>query len=363
MWVELDGGLPAAYPDVPVAICSVLEAIASASFHGRHALYGSRGALQWMHRAQLSAPSKAAIARALSTAAERGAVRASLSNRLLVRPGNGRVSKDDAGNWQAPIEALVGIPFQAVSLLAENLRDAEALELAAEHYRSHSGQRALHICVRRNNGGGAAIVQCLAHGIAERQQFILAITDSDKDFPEAGSSTASMACIQAVEPSDWIAEHLELPCREIENLLPTTLVADAIESIEPNSEMTDRMARLTALTKNRPDVLLYSDLKHGLLGKMATEAQVNQQRRQYWASVASSCNVKVCSPNCESAPCSCEMIPAIGQNVLRHFLDHCSRQSLPKQVERAKAAPLWTEWRQIGKSVFAWALADPPVRV
>jgi len=362
MWIELSDALPEAFPNPSVQICSVFEAIASASFHGRHVLYGSRKTLSWLLAQELGQPAKAAISRALSTVAERGAIREEIMSRLTIE-ASGQVSMDPAGHWHAPLAALVGVSFEMGEILAENLRDAEALQIAAEHFKKERRLAGLAVAASAHNGGGAEILHCFEHAVSQRRRFTLAVTDSDKDHPDASAGAPSRGCAISFADAGWICKHVELPCREIENLLPFNLVADSVTGHPQSAELKDSVAAIMQAAARQADVLKYADLKDGTPGRLALDLQ-HPLRANYWANLSKACELgaMICETECAQNPCACNLLPGLGPQLLQRFLDHCSQISVPKQIERMKTSHLSETWLQIGKEVFDWTLADPPVR-
>lgn len=369
MWIELADDLPETFETPNLEICSVLEAVASASFHGRHLLYGSSKTLKWLGEQDISGPAKAAAARAYSRVAEHGALRACISKRVIIRSTGMHVEKC-ADGWQVPIRTLIGVPFQESELLAENLRDGEVFRLSAKHYRRNAKIGGVGITLSLRNGGGNEIAPCFRATVAERRALVLTITDSDLDHPKATSGLSSRTCGQIADTAQWICEHVELPCREVENLLPLNLVEDSILADLPEAtQVCDKLQQLKSILATRPDSRRYADLKEGVLGFFSTGTDGVVARREYWKSVVtdSGPNHRVtCNDNCPHTShksCNCLISEGLGENTVPRFLDHCRKLSDAKQMERIQTSINADDWMKIGEDVFRWGIADQPIRV
>lgn len=364
MWIDLSDQLPDTHPNPDIYVCSVLEAISNASFHGRHVLYGSNRTLHWLGNQNLSEPAKAAVTRARGIGAERGALREFVRSKLIVEPYGAAATRDDEGHWHAPIQLLVGKALLSSELIAENLRDVEAFEWAAKHFQQINSLRGVEIALMPYNGGGAEILECFKRALAAREKFTCAVTDSDKDHPVATGGHISRHCALESENASWICSHVELPVREIENLLPFNFVQDSITSSAPDAHLVPPLLELVRIAERRPDALKYADFKQGTPGRLANGSENNVEKRAYWESVVRDCLVaaRICQDQCQHNPCSCNVSPGIGPQVLQRFLDYCGSMSVAKQIERMKNSPHWDEWLSVGGLIFDWGMADPRYR-
>ncbi|WP_157045846.1 hypothetical protein [Polaromonas sp. JS666] len=364
MWIELSDSLPEAFPQPDLLTCSVLQAVADASFHGRHVLYGSNGTLSWLLKQDLSGPAKAAVRRARSNSAVKGSVRQSVRTKLIIEASGSQVFRDDQGNWHAPIQRMTGVPMLRAEVLAENTRDVAALKYAALHYRKTNDFSAFEVALMSHNGGGSEILNCFQETLSAREKFTCAVTDSDRDHPTAGPGHISRECAAESAAATWICMHFDLPSREMENLLPFNLVYDSIMASNENASLFEPLGEIASAAAKRPDILKYMDMKQGTSGSIASPRESNLERRSFWSKVVNECDVedRVCGDECASHPCDCRIVPGIGPLVLQRFLDYCDIISIPKQIERMKTSAHWDDWLQVGAQVFDWAQADQPLR-
>jgi hypothetical protein len=320
--------------------------------------------LQWLRRQELSKAAKAAVLRALGTVAERGAIRDTVRSRLIVEGHGDQVTRDTDGHWHAPINELVGVTLQSAELMAEDIQDTSALEIAARHFKKKEKLRGLEISLAPSNGGGNRILPCFQSAIAARQRFTFAITDSDKKHPNDTSGEVSRHCANSAKEAQWICKHVELPCHEIENLLPLNLIVDAINSSSENASLKVAIDRIVGMGEKRVEALRYTDLKNGIFGRVSTTSELNVDRRTFWKSVIRDCGYakEICEGECDNTSCQCTIHPGLGTHVVQHFLDHCSHQSEQKQVERMNTSPHAADWLAVGKAVFDWGIADPVCR-
>lgn len=364
MWIELSDSLPDAFPEIDLNSCAVLQAIADASFHGRHVLYGANATLSWLHRQDLSGPAKAAISRAKANAAVKGAMRQDVRTKLIIEAVDGPIYRDAQGNWHAPIQRLTSVPMLKAEVLAENTRDVFALRYAALHYKRVNNFSSLDVALMAHNGGGTEILNCFRQTLAAREKFTCVVTDSDRDHPDATSGHISRSCAVESERANWICMHFELPSREIENILPFNLVQDSVTASAQNADLFQSLGDIAQVANKRPDILKYMDMKNGTSGANALALEGNVDRRDFWSQVVNDCELKnmVCDDVCNLHPCQCRIVPGLGPQVLQRFLDYCEVVSLPKQIERMKTSAHWEDWLNVGAQVFDWAQADQPMR-
>lgn len=367
MWIEFSDGLMERYPQPNIEICAILEEIAKASWQGWHAISASTATLKWLSACELSLPSKAAIKRAFSTVSERAALAAVVKGKLVLVANGEQISREDDVTWNVPIEMLKGVSFARAVLLTENIRDGKVLMLAGMHFRTTSKIRNVNFSLQLRNGGGADIAYCLEHEIHEKN-FPIVVTDGDFDYPECGPSMVSNKCDAVVAAEGWIAHHQPLPCREIENFIPVNLANDAIEADLPNSaELNVRNLQVNTVRALRPDVQKFADLKDGTRGFHATNSDVVEQRRSYWAGVAKDVRT-VCSAGCgetcarqDFRNCDCRLLESIG-GIVPRVLDHCDKTSPHKQLERARTSSNYLDWLAVGERIFSWGVADLAIR-
>jgi hypothetical protein len=368
MWIEISDSVPTTHPTPPLGVVSILEQVASASFRGWHVLDASRPCLLWMNGLGFSMIALAAIKRAIAQIAEKRSIKSRIETRICLEGPSGIFYQSNEGIWHVSLDAFDAAAFTPSELLAEDLRDARVFEISARHYQQHKGLKGSSISLWPGHGGGNGIVPCFHATIQNRTKFVLAVTDSDRDHPEALASATSTACRKLAEKQEWIAAHYELGCREIENLLPIHLVEDSIEAIAGGSpELVGRVKVCSEVAAKNIEAHQFADLKLGTRGWHATASDTNEKRRSFWSSAAKGILGRdaVCTDECAygSHACTCTFMPALGARTVEHFEEHCQKLSLPKQLERVKTSINAEGWLDVGRAAFMWGVADPRQRV
>jgi hypothetical protein len=363
MWFELDDSLED-HPTFGMQEVAALEAIAVASFSGQHVLYGSRSVLSWALKQPIGIAGQAAMRRAINRISEFGMLRKRMLWRVIFVANGKSIEHPSDDEWRVPI-GLITFPLHAADLLAENLNDARAYQLAAKHFQTDSRLNSLRFKLSLQNGGGAEIVATFAHCIESRERMSITITDSDKKHPLDTECPTSRNCAKLAKSSNWICIHKTLPCREIENLLPWNLVQDSIENSGNASEISKLLDSFKFLLQNKPDALDYVDIKEGEKGYLARGILVNPELRAYWSGVVkifgNNCNVS-CIECIDRDTCKCLIIPGLGPKVLTRFIEYCAQLSTHKQIERVRTSPQNERWLRLGEAVFNWGIADEPCR-
>ena len=139
-------------------------------------------------------------------------------------------AQNDRTYWEAPITTFGKSEAQInqAMLLAEDLNDAIVYSHAAKLYMSDKKYN-FKISLEQINGGGCNIHKSLECAIAKNERWCLCITDSDRISPEGDLSDSSKSCNQVIERyPHYIISHTVLAVREIENLIPISLLEKAV---------------------------------------------------------------------------------------------------------------------------------------
>lgn len=129
--------------------------------------------------------------------------------------------------------------IQATQLVGEDQRDAEIYTKLA---RAYASRRSLHLSFRRVAGGGISTGRVFR--ACGKEGITLCIADTDASAPDAPlKKTAHEARIarDALHADAHVADLELLPCHELENLLPESLIVDAAENHAP-SQIRDAVA-------------------------------------------------------------------------------------------------------------------------
>ena len=141
-------------------------------------------------------------------------------------------------------------------LIGENLRDTDTYVALGEAYAKRSPG---FLCtLKKSDGHGGATAQAFAL-LARQDSWTLCLVDSDRCAPAADLGQTASDTIKSLadlRAQGKIAHAHVLPCRELENLLPTALVIDALPEA---SDHPDRI-RVTA-ARARLGGLDFADVK------------------------------------------------------------------------------------------------------
>ncbi|MEX8192356.1 hypothetical protein [Comamonas guangdongensis] len=360
MWIEIDDSVSENMESANLRQCAVIESIALSVFHGKHVFYAKNKTLNWLCKQDIGGVSKSIFKKVSSRLSELGSIRPNIGVRLILI-FESDVFKYEDGEWIISFSFFESNQIQMGCLLAENLDDANIYLLAAKHYKINSKLKTLDINLTALGAGGSQILPSFEDAINEKNYFCLAITDTDKDYPGANSNIVSRRCNAVAQQRVWIAEHLDVPARELENVLPLGLIADAINSDAGAVDLHERLNAVKIRIGDDLEPFLYCDLKLGTKFKLIKDA--DQNKSAYWKEFVRRKNISnlMCGDECGDN-CSCQMISPLSETIANIFLEFCKKITINKQYERVKVSENSTQWLAIGKTVFDWGVALPKAR-
>lgn len=358
MWIEVDESLVDLIPAANASQCAALDSIALSAFHGKNFLYAKRRTLDWMCSQEISSASKSVCLWLQNRLSEYSALREFVKVKLIVVSGGKHLNFCETGRWELPISVLEENPVASCTLLAENLTDADIYLLAAEHYKKHHKLNGVSINLIPSGGGGNQIYPSFAKFIDRRDTYCLSVTDTDKDYPGAESNDPSKNCRDIANERRWVAAHIDVPARELENILPINIVEDAISSDNGAVDLHLRFERIKSRIEHFHAALLYCDLKMGTKYSWALGKHGNREKAEFWEGYLNSRQpaIRVCGNGCDEG-CDCFMIESLGDKVAEKFLEFCRNNSTYKQYERMKTSSNANQWLAVGNAVFDWGVA------
>lgn len=364
MWLEVDESLVDVYPTLNESQCAALETIALSVFNGKNSLFAKKRTLDWMMNQELSAAAKSVCLKVKNRLSEYSSLRDIVGSKIIIVTSNKDLSINEHGFWELPLILLERNPVSTCTLLTENLSDADIYLIAAEHYKKHNKINGLITSLTTIGGGGNQIYPAFMRFIDKKEGFCLSITDTDRDYPTAESNDTSKSCKSLADECRWIAAHMDVPARELENILPINIVEDAIFDDRGAVDLHERFEKVKERVAGNPSALLYCDLKMGTKFSWSGTLHGNEDKTRFWKSFLESKNppLSACEKNC-GEQCDCFMIDSLGERVADKFLDFCSRNSIHKQYERMKTSANADQWLEIGREVFNWGVATPRTRI
>lgn len=364
MWLEVDESLVDLYPTLNESQCAAFEAIALSVFHGKNSLFAKKRTLDWMMGQGLSKPAKSVCLKIKNRLSEYSSLRDIIESKIIIIDSYNDVEIDEYGFWKLPLNVLENNPVTTCALLAENLSDADIYLIAAEHYKKYKKINGLVTSLTPIGGGGNQIYPAFMRFVERKEGFCLSITDTDRDYPLAESNDTSKNCKILAEERRWIAAHMDVPARELENILPINLVEDAIFEDRGAVDLHRRFEKIKEKVAGNPVALLYCDLKMGTKFSWSSNLHGNEEKERFWKTFLDSKNPPLtgCGNNCGDQ-CECLMIDSLGERVADKFLDFCRKNSIQKQYERMKTSSNADQWLEIGRAVFNWGVATPRSRI
>lgn len=290
--------------------------------------------------------------------------------RVTANIGGGTVRRREGTRtiFELPFTQLVDVDSVHCSvLLAEHATDANVYRRLALAWVASAGVGSLQISLDCHGCGGGN-VNSVGQTFLGQNRWLLVITDSERKFPGGpAGSTAISAKTLAARASNEVIELIVLRSHELENLLPGWLIEESTRDLSP----TDRERVLSARARGllfehdaQAEQVWYLDLKKGLTWQEVFSDEPGE-RRTYRERVAR--DVLRCTPDptcntdarCKTpSACCCEIVPALGKQVVDRVNDTTLRMSPHKIAERL--APIGSlAWSEISRAVFSWGCAWP----
>lgn len=354
-----------------VALAGIANVI-QAYRNGFHFLLGSRATLESLLSCELLGElDTAALKTILSRYSELGALKSTdLATITFVAEGTSFI-RTGSRSFQMTIQAVAIKPLLSTALLAENTLDSILYGFAGEHYRIHENVKLGCLSLTHQSGGGSQIATILRSQLNDKERPVVCITDGDRWHVDEPDSPMSRACSDEAMNCAWPCEHLALKERELENVIPSSLIAEAIalEQREAFDEL-DALRQATGW-----EAYAFADLKEGTRLHKLLESGQSSSRRVFWLKAAmfqsSSGRMDdgcVSSQRCredvgiQCAAEGCRITKAIGQRVSEAVERHVKAMSLHESWRRAKTSHNLDAWLALGKVVFEWC-ASPAARM
>lgn len=361
MWLFLDSSLLEVDPS-SANVRAALEPLCYAVGRGEHALGASPATLRHLLRGEYSPVPKAVLRNLLESAPDvlSRFAQAKFSVRIIAE-GLGPL-RLGANEWTIPIEwlRLNGVP--ASVLLAENTRDADMFKIAAAHSLiiNRTGT-AFQIAVA--NGGGAETPRVLQMEVDGKRNFVLCITDSDRQCPTAQGNRTSAECSKISAGNEWVSSHLMLEERELENILPANLIEDTLIALGDDGQL-EKLDQLRRVCEVDPRAWSYFDLKEGTPNKVMFGGC-----SQFWSAFKDHpvCRARVneacvAAGGCAVERCGCQIAPSLGARIVEHVMHYLSLNSTHASSRRAQTSANRQRWFEVGALVAAWGASAPKLR-
>ncbi|MFY7927840.1 MAG: hypothetical protein ACOVS5_03125 [Oligoflexus sp.] len=344
---------------------SGIELLLYSAAQGKHVVAANPEIVRHLLNFRFSSVPRAMLLRLQAIAPELMAHSKNSRFRVRVVSSSDSPRRVSISEWVIPLQWIHehGVPTSA--LMGEDVGDAEVYKICGQHHAALS-RKGLTIHLDLLNGGGAASPRVLQNELMSRNRLVLCITDSDRCYPGAEANKTSKDCQKLVEGSDWVAAHISLDERELENILPRNIVDDAINDLACQ-ETNERKEVLGRISRDFPEAWGYFDFKEGTPLRLSFGAG-----REYWRPMAKH---QVClerankqclaSESCTAlsrAECKCLIAPSLSNRLVEHVKEFMTRQSRHEGAKRARTSANGERWLALGAVVAEWGAALPKAR-
>ncbi|MDB9514495.1 hypothetical protein PN499_25160 [Kamptonema animale CS-326] len=263
--------------------------------------------------------------------------------------------------------------LQETILLCENSADAFLYESIGKVYLKWN-QLKVPIAYEPRGGGGNTIANEYINIQQGKKRFCLCIVDSDKIAPyENFGSTASRIQDQS-DSTCLYTRILVLDCREIENLIPPSILSNLCSGNQERHKETyrDRLEALKvfeSISGSAVEAKYFLDIKKGTWMKEIINAK-HPKSKEFWQvqiSLIPNISSRIddwCLVNWKcsnSGECKCKISLGFGENTLSHTLKYL-QQKTPNEIEKIVEKSKHPHWENIGEVVMNWCIADSPIR-
>lgn len=378
---------------------AALSNLALAHREGKHLVGGPASVLGALARAaQLSQEDRGTYREIKANVSELGAVRDAVSHYTVIEPDTTGIRRESLGfmtRFHVPLTWFAdSARVQASRMIAEDSDDALVYCRATEGFvHRRVAMRGISPCLQPYGGGGSSVEDALRDHA--RQGLTVAVVDGDVQWDAEPSKksdgtqgragqpaiveggTASRARRAAEElASTAICDVYALPCHEIENLIPPSLLQDCLHGGDHRDlhERCGALLRLGFLGAGAP--LDRLDLKKGLCGHDVTRCAAAHPKRRFLAGIFADHRQRVPAPSggwcddlgcCEAGKreeCRCVLFHGLNEVLLPRVARHIKHLSPQKIAEYlfADGAPSEAAWSEIGRLLFSWGCAYKRLR-
>lgn len=364
MLIEISDSTTDALIDEQPEVIRAIENLARARRQGHHVILASRDAAQLLGSFPgLSDEAQAVYQRVASRLSQKKSLYDTVA--LLVRLSAGlteprAIETGDKRVVEVPPSHFVHLESPLPPyLLSENINDAKTYHLAGEVFSVHSDMGNVPLRFSHRGGGGGTLYQEYDYIQSNCRRMCLCLADSDRQFPGDSLGSTGSDLLETESDQCPITEVHIISCREVENLIPVSLL------IRLNNE-TDRgvpypAGVISLIDSDNHDIVLHLDFRNGTkLGTLLSYPQ-GSDGEAYWNDrLDSFYGVHECDSECiqdgqcnSPSSCACTITSGFGRSVLNHFLDLGERMTPHKMYEALNSGEE-NLWLSVGELVFSW---------
>lgn len=269
-------------------------------------------------------------------------------------------------SWQICISELNSKFLSELVVLGENIIDAELYQQAGRHHKIKHKIKGVDLRSSARGGGGSQIdvefCRLLDDGIP-----VFAITDGDFKFPCMPPSVTSARCHKLVSDERGLGWHFMLPVREIENIIPDTVLLEVADQKVARDAHDSVMPLSGTSTTDANSPRCYTCLKSGITLSEAFASE-KADERTYWVGVAQIIKNKrpkkfsecLDQNSCSADQCLCRINVGYGKDVLTQVKKWLASRSCHSSLQQFDKSDVWM---RIGALIFDAGVAFPPSNI
>jgi hypothetical protein len=360
-----------------------LSNLALAHHEGKHIVSGPSALLADLADArELSQASRDIFRKIKVRHHEAKTLRESVSHYALIEARDGDIQENPGEGqrcFRVPLEYFSDSGrVQASRLVAENRNDARVYQRAADAFVSRATLKGLGARFQIYGGGGSTTAGTLRDHALQGPTACIVDADykwsSEEGAPVKGETAAGATRVAAELAGKTMCIVYAAQCREIENLLPPSIVMDCF-SVGDRGDFCRACVRASelGLLGGGPDVNRV-DLKNGLSRKGYEANPPEHPQHRYETRVIAEHRDRAARPaggwcgeerRCiGDKKCECFFFAGVGDGLLAQVADRLEKLTPQKVAEHllASGQPHELAWTEIGSLLFAWGCAYPRTR-
>lgn len=253
--------------------------------------------------------------------------------------------------WVCSLQYAAKWFSQPATVIGEHLTDTKIFKASARNYATNNSlDSKMQRFKSEMSGGSGNAPTVMENRIADGAGPVLCVLDSDKLSMDSDPSDSVKKCHAVVEKMGGVSHFVSLDERELENLIPHSLLKAGVMSLPVSSDrdiILQRLDELETLRQSKPEIYSFVDVKEGTCRKWAAKHNV----------------APFFAPAPVVAPCSCHkecdglIAQPIFKEVLNRASDFTEKQS-PKQLHDALKSEQWPSWVKLGQTIFSFSLSN-----
>ena len=256
--------------------------------------------------------------------------------------------------------------IQKTILLCENAIDANFYEILTRVFILWK-RRKVSLSFEVRGGGGTTVKTEYDNILNEQKRFCLCLLDSDRSSPNDSLGETAKQTLEkynSLDPRCIRTQVFVLDVREIENLIPLSILSQICEDIQRQQALKLLETIQNCSAKDIRDVL---DMKEGLKFKKIIDKS-SLIVREFWQDkitelqnlkiidIHPKCKTWECNNKNEEEICTCQIAYGFGNKILENSLT-CMETKNFHEIGKTIEEPLRSHWEKIGQAIVNWCVA------